>query len=80
MCALSSGPGEPTPTSVGFTVAVHVVAVRPGVLSAVETVQEASRDLRHQRSVWDGLGHAVDRSLKQQEDTTGLQTHSQKRL
>lgn len=47
MCVVVGGPGEPTPTSMRFTVAVHVVAVQPGVLSAVETVQEPSRDLRH---------------------------------
>lgn len=61
------GPGEPISASVGFTVAIHVVGVWLDHLSAVETVQEPSGDLRHHRSVWDGLSHAVDRSLKQQE-------------
>lgn len=61
--------GWPHPVSVGFAVAVHVAGVWLGHLSAVETVQEASGDLCNHGSVWDGLGHAVDRSLKQQEDT-----------
>lgn len=55
-------------TSVGFSVAVHVAVAGLGHLCAVETVQETSGDLRHHGSVWDGLGHAVDRSLKQQKD------------
>lgn len=55
------------PTSVGFTVAVHVVAVGPRVLGAVEAVQEAPGDLGHDGSVRDGLGHAVDGSLPQQQ-------------
>ncbi len=52
----------------GFAVAIHVAGVCLRYLSAVETVQETSGDLRHHRSVWDGLSHAVDCSLKQQED------------
>lgn len=59
---------------VGFAVAIHVAGVWQGHLSAVETVQETSGDLRHHGSVWDGLGHAVDRSLKQQEDTREFTT------
>ena len=51
----------------GFAVAIHV-AVCFGHLGAVETVEEATGDLCHHGSVWDGLGHAIDRSLKQQED------------
>lgn len=62
----SGGPGSP---SVGFTVAVHVAVVCRGHLSAVKTVQEPSGDLRHNGSVRDGLGHPVDRPLKQQGDT-----------
>ena len=55
-----------------FAVAVHVAGVCLGHLCAVETVQEALGDLRHHGSVWDGLGHAIDRSLKRQEDMTEL--------
>lgn len=59
-----SRPFWPTTVSVGFTVTVHVVCLRLGHLSAVETVQEAMGDLCYHRSVWDGLGHAIDCSLK----------------
>ena len=62
----SGGPGSP---SVGFTVAVHVAVVFRGHLCAVKTVQEPSGDLRHHGSVGDGLGHPIDRPLKQQGDT-----------
>lgn len=61
------GPGGTNPFSVGFAVAIHVADVWLGHLSAVETVQETSGDLRDQGSIWDGLGHAVDRSLQEQE-------------
>lgn len=60
----AGGPGGPHPASVGFAVAVHVAGVGLGHLGAVETVQETSGDLRHHGSIWDGLGHAVDRPLK----------------
>lgn len=67
MWVLLESESEAPPTSVGFTVAVHVVAVGPRVLSAVQAVQEAPRDLGDDGSVRDGLGHAVDGSLQQQE-------------
>lgn len=48
----------------GFAVSIHVANVGLGYLSAVETVQKTSSDLHHHGPVWDGLGHAVDGSLK----------------
>lgn len=64
--------GRLSPVSVGFPVAVHVAVVSLGHLGAVETVEEASGDLGHHGPVWDRLGHAVDRSLKQQQDASQL--------
>lgn len=69
LCAFwSRASKEAPPTSVGFTVAVYVAAVGPRVLGAVEAVQEAPGDLGHDRSVRDGLGHAVDGSLQRQQE------------
>lgn len=65
-----TGRGERARLSVGFAVAIHVVGVCLVHLGAVETVEETLGDFCYQGSVWDGLSHAVDRSLKQEEDVS----------